>query len=235
MDARVGDHVVTPRLGKPVEVQALWINALRIAGAFDARWEALAARAQAAFDARFWYDDGGHLYDVVDVDHQPGTADATFRPNQILAVGGLPFALLDGARGRRVVGEVERRLWTPLGLRTLAPDAPGYHGRYEGGVVERDGAYHQGTAWPWLLGPFIEAWVRLVGTPQDARARFLAPVLEHLDHAGLGHVSEIADGNPPHAPRGCPFQAWSVGEALRLSRLIRAGAEARTAAGRPGC
>ncbi len=231
MDAKVDGHVVTPRIGKPVEVQALWINSLRIASSFDTRWASLAARAQAAFGERFWYDAGGHLYDVVDVDHRPGAADATFRPNQVLAVGGLPFAVLEGDRARRVVAEVERRLWTPLGLRTLAPDAPGYCGRYQGGVVERDGAYHQGTAWPWLLGAFVEAWLRLVGTAAEARARFLTPLLGHLDHAGLGHVSEIADGDPPHAPRGCPFQAWSVGEALRLARMLAADAEVRTAAG----
>ena len=230
MDAKVDGHVVTPRIGKPVEVQALWINALRIASRSDPRWADLAVRAQAAFASRFWYHDGGYLYDVVDVDHRPGSVDRTFRPNQILAVGGLPFAVLEGDRAHRVVTEVERRLWTRLGLRTLAPEEAGYRGRYEGGAAERDGAYHQGTAWPWLLGPFVEAWVRLVGTPEDARSRFLAPLLEHLDHAGLGHVSEIADGDPPHAPRGCPFQAWSVGETLRLSRGVLAGAAARTAA-----
>jgi glycogen debranching enzyme len=172
----------------------------------------------------------GYLYDVVDVGHESGAVDATFRPNQILAVGGLPFTMLDGDRARRVVGEVERRLWTPLGLRTLAPDAPGYRGRYEGGVAERDAAYHQGTAWPWLLGPFVEAWLRFAGTPEDARSRFLAPLIEHLDHAGLGHVSEIADGDPPHIPRGCPFQAWSVGEALRLWQMTFAREEAESAA-----
>src|SRR5262245_44344815 len=224
MDAKVGDLVVTPRSGKPVEVQALWINALRIAGAFESRWQPLAARATSAFATRFWCENGGHLYDVVDVDHRPGAVDATFRPNQILAVAGLPFALVEGDRARRIVTEVERRLWTPIGLRTLAPDAPGYRGRYEGGVVERDGAYHQGTAWPWLLGPFVEAWMRLVGTPEQACARFLAPLFHPLAHAGLGHVSEIADGDLPHRPRGCPFQAWSVGEALRLSRLLHAAA-----------
>jgi predicted glycogen debranching enzyme len=233
MDARIGDHVVTPRIGKPVEVQALWINALRIGGGFDPHWGELAIRAQDAFADRFWYDAGGYLHDVVDVGHQAGTADTTFRPNQILAVAGLPFALLDGDRACRVVTEVDRRLWTPLGLRTLARDAPGYRGHYEGGAAERDAAYHQGTAWPWLLGPFVEAWVRLVGTPEEARSRFLAPLLDHLDHAGLGHVSEIADGDAPHAPRGCPFQAWSVGEALRLSRMLLVEGGDRTGLRRP--
>lgn len=228
MDARLGDWIVTPRIGKPVEVQALWINALGIAAAGSDRWAALRARAAAAFAARFWNDGGGYLYDVVDVDHRPGTADAAFRPNQIFAIGGLPDPLLTGDRARRVVDAVETRLWTPLGLRTLAPDEPGYAPRYDGSVRERDGAYHQGTVWPWLLGAFVEAWVRVRGTtPQakhEARRRFLNPLLEHLDEAGIGHISEIADGAPPHTPRGCPFQAWSVGEALRLDCVVLAEA-----------
>jgi glycogen debranching enzyme len=119
---------------------------------------------------------------------------------------------------------VESRLHTPLGLRSLAPDEPGYIGRYAGGVRERDGAYHQGTVWPWLLGPFIEAWVRVRGgiaeAKREARHRFLEPLHRHLDTAGLGHVSEIADADPPHTPRGCPFQAWSVGELLRLEHVV---------------
>src|SRR5262249_44912493 len=160
-DAKVGDRVVTPRIGKPVEVQALWVNALRIGGAITPRWVRLAERAEAAFFARFWDETRGVLHDVVDVDHRPGTVDPTMRPNQILAVGGLPYALLDAARGRRVVDAVEARLWTPLGLRSLAPDEPGYAPHYAGGVAARDAAYHQGTAWPWLMGPFVEAWVRV--------------------------------------------------------------------------
>jgi glycogen debranching enzyme len=162
----------------------------------------------------------------VDVGHQPGAVDASFRPNQILAVGGLPLALLDGARARQVVDAVEQRLWTPLGLRSLAPGEPGYAARYQGGVAERDGAYHQGTAWPWLLGAFVEAWLRVRGATEEAkdeaRTRFLAPLVAHLDVAGLGHVSEIADAEPPHRPRGCPFQAWSLGELLRLERSVLA-------------
>jgi predicted glycogen debranching enzyme len=224
MDARVDGRVITPRIGKPVEVQALWINALRIGSAWSARWAEPLARATAAF-ARFWNPEGACLFDVVDADHVAGADDATFRPNQILAVGGLPFAVLDdAARARQVVDAVEARLVTPVGLRSLAPDDPAYVGRYAGSVVERDGAYHQGTAWPWLAGPFVEAWVRVRGdTPEvraDARRRFLDPLLEGLDRAGLGHLAEIADGDAPHASRGCPFQAWSVGEALRLDRLV---------------
>ncbi|HTD25751.1 MAG TPA: amylo-alpha-1,6-glucosidase, partial [Candidatus Elarobacter sp.] len=224
MDAKVGDWVVTPRIGKPVEVQALWLNALRIGSELSERWAELHARARPAFAARFWDEARGHLADVVDVDHRPGTVDATFRPNQILAVGGLPFAVLEGERARRIVDAVEARLVTPLGLRSLAPGEPGYTPRYAGGPRERDGAYHQGTVWPWLMGGFVEAWVRVRGgTPAaraEARARFLDPLLAHLSDAGLGHLPEIADGDPPHTPRGCPFQAWSVGEALRLTRLL---------------
>ena len=233
MDAKVGDWVVTPRAGKPVEVEALWINALRIGAGRSERWRSLHDRALESFRARFPVPGAAHLHDVVDVDHQAGRDDASFRPNQILAVGGLPYALLHGAPARALVDAVEARLLTPLGLRSLDPADPAYRPRYEGGVLERDGAYHQGTVWPWLIGPFVEAWVRVRGaTPEakrEARARFLAPLSGHLGDAGLGHVSEIADGEPPHAPRGCPFQAWSMGELLRLSEVTLAE-EARSVA-----
>jgi len=226
MDARVGDQVITPRIGKPVEVQALWLNALAATSRFTDKWTALFSLGHKTFQDRFWNDAGGYLYDVIDCDHQPGAADASFRPNQIFAVGGLPLTLLTPDRAHRVVDAVEARLWTPLGLRSLAPGEPGYHPRCEGGVAERDGAYHQGTVWPWLLGAFVEAWVRIRGdtaaAKREARERFLQPVLRHLDEAGLGHVSEIADGDPPHTPRGCPFQAWSVGEMLRLTQDVLA-------------
>ena len=228
MDAKVGDWVVTPRIGKPVEVQALWINALRIAGGFTEEFAGLLRRATASFADRFWNEEAGCLYDVVDVDHVAGTADATFRPNQIYAVGGLPFPLLEGERARRIVDAVESRLVTALGLRTLPPDHPDYHPRYAGGVLQRDGAYHQGTAWPYLTGAFVEAWIRVRGGGSDAkneaRRRFLAPLIAHLDAAGLSHVSEVADGDAPHAPGGCPFQAWSVGETLRIDRVLLAEA-----------
>jgi predicted glycogen debranching enzyme len=226
MDAKVGDWVVTPRIGKPVEVNALWLNALWIASRLDGRWREALERGRASFLSRFWDDARGHLADVVDDGHRAGAVDASFRPNQIVAVGGLPLQVLDRERARRVVDAVEARLWTPLGLRSLAPGEPGYTPRYEGGVVQRDGAYHQGTVWPWLAGPFVEAWVRVRGgsraAREEARARFLSPLLEHLDEAGLGHVSEIADAESPHTPRGCPFQAWSVGEALRLDLSVLA-------------
>jgi len=224
MDAKIGDWVVTPRIGKPVEVQALWLNALWIGSRFSSQWERLLIRGRTTFALRFWNEATGSLYDVVDVDHRPGFVDASCRPNQIFAVGGLPLVLLSPERARRVVDAVEQRLWTSMGLRSLAPGEPGYEPRYVGGVRERDAAYHQGTVWPWLLGPFVEAWVRVRGsTPEaieTARSKFLEPLLSHLDEAGLGHLPEIADAESPHTPRGCPFQAWSLGEALRLDRMV---------------
>lgn len=226
MDVRVDGHGITPRIGKPVEIQALWLNALHIASSFSECWQEPLARGRAAFTQRFWNETGGYLYDIVDVDHQSGTTDAMFRPNQIFAVGGLPLALMSGAQARRIIDVVEERLWTPLGLRSLAPGELGYTPRYEGGVWQRDSAYHQGTVWPWLIGPFVEAWVRVRGNTakakREARERFLAPLLTHLDEAGIGHISEIADGDTPHTPRGCPFQAWSVGEVLRLELSVLA-------------
>jgi predicted glycogen debranching enzyme len=231
MDAKVGDHVVTPRIGKPVEVEALWINALRCAGG---RYAAIAARAETAFRERFWNPRSGCLHDVVDVDHHAGHVDSSVRPNQILAAGGLPFAVVDADVARAIVAKVERELLTPLGLRTLAPGEPAYRPRYEGGVWERDTAYHQGTVWPWLIGPFVDAWLSVHGDDQahrdEARLRFLGPLQAHLRVAGLGHVSEIADGNPPHTPRGCPFQAWSTGELIRaLARTARTTEPSATA------
>jgi predicted glycogen debranching enzyme len=226
MDARVGDRVITPRIGKPVEIQALWLNALTIATRLDPRWREPLERGMASFAERFWSDQRGHLADVVDVDHVRGTRDDTCRPNQILAVGGLPIALVDGKRAQRIVDAVERQLLTPIGLRSLAPSEPGYAPHYEGDSSARDAVYHQGTVWPWLIGPFVEAWVRVRGNTgavrRDARSRFIAPLLLHLQTAGLGHVSEIADAESPFAPKGCPFQAWSLSELVRLDRIVLA-------------
>ncbi len=224
MDAKVGDYVVTPRVGKPVEIQALWINALAIAAKLDARLSGWLEAAQASFETRFWNESTGYLNDVVDVDHQPGLIDSSLRPNQIFAVGGLPVNLLSPERAKRVLGVVERRLLTPLGLRSLAPGDAAYVPHYEGGVWQRDTAYHQGTVWPWLMGPFVEAWLKDHGgtshAKREAEQRFVAPLVAHLNRAGIGHVSEIADGAEPHTPRGCPFQAWSVAELLRLNLQI---------------
>jgi predicted glycogen debranching enzyme len=226
MDAKVGDWVVTPRIGKPVEIQALWLNALRIAEEFTEEYRGILQLGLRSFNQRFRNEAAGYLYDVVDADHRPGTSDPTLRPNQILAVGGLPYPVADDSLARGIVQAIESRLWTPLGLRTLPREDSRYVARYEGDIPSRDGSYHQGTLWPWLLGPFVEAWVRVRGdTPaakQEARSRFLDPLLQHLDQAGVGHISEIADAEPPHTPRGCPFQAWSVGEALRLHLQVLA-------------
>ncbi len=169
MDAKVGDWVVTPRIGKPVEIQALWLNALRAASELAPEYREIFQRGRAAFEQRFWNEAQGCLYDVVDADHVPGRLDASLRPNQIFAAGGLPYALLQGERARQVVDTVERVLWTPMGLRTLAAGSDGYQPHYQGDIRARDGAYHQGTVWPWLLGPFVEAWVRVRGGGREVR------------------------------------------------------------------
>ncbi|HUC71856.1 MAG TPA: amylo-alpha-1,6-glucosidase [Stellaceae bacterium] len=211
MDARVDDWVVTPRIGKPVEINALWYNALvaiagmaeRI-GAPSASYRLAAAEARQGF-GRFAQPDGNGLYDVLDGPHGP---DPSLRPNQIFAVS-LPASPLDPAMQRAVVEHCGRALVTSYGLRSLAPQEPGYRGACRGTVAERDGAYHQGTVWAWLLGPWASAYYRVYGDAAAAQ-RFLRPIGDHLCDAGLGQVSEIFDGDPPHTPRGCPAQAWSV-------------------------
>jgi predicted glycogen debranching enzyme len=226
MDARAWGREITPRSGKPVEIQALWLNALAIGAAEDPRWRALFERGRKAFTERFWNEARSSLFDVIDVEHVRGRVDGSLRPNQLLALGGLPISFFDVERGRRAVDTIERELWTPLGLRSLAPGEPGYAERYVGGPDERDAVYHQGTVWPWWIGPFVDAWLRVRGNDaqakREARARFLTPLFAHLEEAGLGHVSEIADAQAPHTPRGAPFQAWSLGELLRLDRVVLA-------------
>ena len=223
MDAKVGDWVVTPRIGKPVEIQALWFNALCVmrdlAEACDEaasakRYKQMAARAQRSFNEQFWNEAMGCLYDVVEGDER----DGSIRPNQIFAVS-LAHTMLTKARARQVVAVVERDLLTPYGLRSLAPDDAQYISRYAGGILERDGAYHQGTVWAWLLGPFITAY-RKVKPGRQGRAQaaqWLAGLAEHLSDAGLGQVSEVFDGAAPHASGGCAAQAWSVAEWLRVA------------------
>jgi predicted glycogen debranching enzyme len=219
MDAKVGDWVVTPRIGKPVEVQALWLNALGLAAGLSPRWQAAYEKGRAAFEQRFWNESRGCLYDVVDADHVPGALDDSLRPNQIFAVGGLPLKFFVGDRARRILQVVRDRLWTPLGLRTLAPGEKNYAPCYTGDQLERDGAYHQGTVWPWLAGPFLEAWSRAFD-PAGAAEMLRASDLLRPDLQGLNHVPEIADAEAPHTMRGCPFQAWSVGEVLRLEKML---------------
>lgn len=224
MDAKIGDWVVTPRRGKPVEIQALWYNALcvmaHLAEVFgDAagqdRCRKMAARTQQSFTRTFWNEAAGCLYDVVDGEAR----DATIRPNQIFAVS-LPHTMLPDEQARRVVAVVERDLLTPYGLRSLAPGDPQYRSRYEGDARSRDSAYHQGAAWAWLMGPFITAYLKVNGRSPAARERsaaWLNGFGEHLRDAGLGQVSELFDGDAPHRPRGCFAQAWSVAELLRAA------------------
>src|SRR5881296_3173131 len=215
MDAKVGEWVVTPRAGKPVEVQALWLNALWIASQHNDRRKEPLQRGLDSFQARFWNPERKMLYDVVDVNHQPGTVDASFRPNQIFAVGGLPLRLIEDNRAFLIVEAVKDHLWTPLGLRSLAPGEPSYAPRYQGGVHERDGAYHQGTVWPWLLGPFVDAHLLVYGDRPAAR-RYVEPLREHLfGEACTGSISELFDADAPHPPGGCIAQAWSVAEVYR--------------------
>jgi predicted glycogen debranching enzyme len=221
MDAKVGDWVVTPRRGKPVEIQALWYNALCIMEELARRfgdeagrksYHNMAAVTNSAFPL-FWNEKDNCLYDVIN----GGTPDASIRPNQIFAVS-LPYTMLSPERARAVVGKVREHLLTPYGLRSLAPSDPQYRGRYQGGPVERDGAYHQGTVWPWLMGPFITAYVKVNGGSDAARrqaAEWLLPLKDHLADAALGQISEIFDGDAPQRPVGCAAQAWSAAEALR--------------------
>jgi predicted glycogen debranching enzyme len=221
MDAKVGDWVVTPRHGKAVEVQALWYNALCIladlekrAGRGDecASLTARAKRVKERFVETFWNAEASCLFDVVDGDRK----DASIRPNQIFAIS-LPHALLPKDKARAVLAVVEDKLVTPYGLRSLSPDDPSYRGRYEGDPSSRDASYHQGTVWSWLLGPYADALVKTNGAIGKSKARkAIERLAPHLLVAGLGTISEIFDGDAPHAPRGCPSQAWSVGEALRV-------------------
>ena len=225
MDAKLGDRVVTPRIGKPVEVNALWYNALRfmadgarVVGATETDYRRLANRVAQSF-ARFWNPERGHLFDVLD---GPDGHDPALRPNQLLAVS-LHHSPLGSEQQRAVVDICARKLLTSYGLRSLDAAHPDFHGRYGGGPAERDDAYHQGTVWSWLIGPFVAAHLRVYGDPQLARS-FLLPFEHHLTEHGLGSIGEIFDGNPPHAPRGAIAQAWSVAEVLRTWKLTEPGA-----------
>ena len=224
MDAKVGDWVVTPRHGQPVEIQALWYNAVCILEDIAARlgdeparkrYNNMSALTKSSFNRQMWNADGGYLFDVIG----EGPPDSSIRPNQIFAVS-LPHSMLTPERAKQVVSVVQQHLLTPYGLRTLAPSDPHYRGHYTGDVTSRDGAYHQGTVWPWLIGPFITAYVKVNGGSESARRqaeRWLAPLKDHLEDAGLGHISEIFDGDEPHRPVGCIAQAWSVAEVLRAT------------------
>jgi predicted glycogen debranching enzyme len=213
MDAKVGEWVVTPRRGKPVEVNALWYNALRITAEMT-NDHALRGRADAVrrrFEELFWNERASCLYDVVE-----GTLrDGSIRPNQLFALS-LPFPLIEGERAESVLRVCEEKLLTPYGLRTLSPDDSRYRGTLIGPPSERDAAYHQGTVWPWLIGAYSDAVRRVRRT----RPEFPA-LIAHLSEAGLGTISECFDGDAPHAPRGCIAQAWSVAELIRVREETR--------------
>jgi predicted glycogen debranching enzyme len=220
MDAKVGDWVVTPRRGKAVEINALWYNALRLlenwireeTGEGAARkYQDLAARTYESFNRRFWYEEGGYLYDVID--GETGD-DAALRPNQLFSFS-LSYPVLEPVRWKSVLDVVERHLLTPHGLRSLAPNHPDYKPQYYGDLRSRDAAYHQGTVWAWLIGPFIDAWLRVYPDDFDRARTFLDGFRAHLGEACIGSISEVFDAAPPFIPRGCVAQAWSVAEVLR--------------------
>jgi predicted glycogen debranching enzyme len=219
MDAKAGDWVVTPRIGKPVEINALWYRALRLMAPWAARlgkspltYSDLAARVRASFD-RFWYAEGGYLYDVID---GPEGSDASLRPNQLFALS-LADDLVPPDRAKSVLEVVSRFLLTPYGLRSLSPHDPNYHSLYQGDQRARDGAYHQGIVWAWLIGAYIDAHLRVYGDRAQARVA-LAAFDKHLSEAGIGTLSEIFEADPPFRPVGCIAQAWSIAEVLRAWR-----------------
>ncbi|GFE69954.1 amylo-alpha-1,6-glucosidase [Chroococcus sp. FPU101] len=221
MDAKVGDWVVTPRVGKPIEVNVLWYNALRTIAQFARQicqphqeYDAMADRILARF-SRFWNQDTGYCYDVLD---GPNGHDPALRPNQIFAVS-LPESPLTPIQQKAVVQACQRELLTSYGLRSLSCDHPQYQGYYGGNPLQRDGAYHQGTVWGWLLGPFVLAHLRVYGDGNQAR-EFLKPMADHLSDHGISSLSEIFDGDAPFTPRGCIAQAWTVAEVLRATVAI---------------
>jgi predicted glycogen debranching enzyme len=227
MDAKVDDWVVTPRRGKAVEINALFYNALRIMEGWErrsgeqARADEIAERAaqvRSSFNERFWIEDERYLRDIVDAEDP--AAETAFRPNQIFAVS-LPHPVLERDRWDPVVDAVRDRLLTPVGLRSLAPGHPDYQPIYFGDLRTRDAAYHQGTVWGWLIGPFIDAWLKVRPDDTAGARACLEGLISHLDEACIGSISEIFDAEPPHTPRGCIAQAWSVAEVLRCLRLVQ--------------
>jgi predicted glycogen debranching enzyme len=223
MDAKVGNQVITPRYGKPVEIQALWYNALRVmeglAEEFEdyssqTSFEQMAGQALRSFNEKFWNENASCLFDVVNGE----VRDSSIRPNQIIAVS-LKHSMLPRDRAERLLRTVDRHLLTPRGLRTLSPSDAQYCGRYEGDGVSRDSAYHQGTVWPWLMGPYFSGYARVFGPKavKEFGSQWLSGFEEHLTETCLGQISEIFDGDAPHAPKGCAAQAWSVSEILRAA------------------
>jgi predicted glycogen debranching enzyme len=223
MDAKMGDWVVTPRRGKAVEINALWYNALRLIAKWlrqmgdDAAaqtYEEHGQRARTSFNQRFWFAEGSYLYDVIDCNGQRDTYDRSFRPNQLLAIS-LDYPVLDPEHWNAVVDLAQKKLVTPVGLRSLSPDDPEYKPIYSGDLRSRDGAYHQGTVWAWLIGPFVDAWLKVHPDDKQGARKFLEVFPVHLSDDGIGTISEIFDAREPHMAGGCIAQAWSVAEVLR--------------------
>jgi len=220
MDAKINDWVVTPRIGKPVEIQALWYNALEIMALYASNSEEQkyysnkAAKTKKSFEKIFWYKEGEYLYDNIEHDFD----DSSLRPNQLLAIS-LPFELIEAKskKAKQVLENIEKYLLTDIGLRSLSPSDDAYKGIYEGDQLNRDGSYHQGTGWTWLLGMYVDAKIKIEGKKgRVAVEKLFEKTLLHLDTAGVGSVSEIFDGNAPFTPRGCFAQAWGVAEWLRV-------------------
>ncbi|MEO8875492.1 MAG: amylo-alpha-1,6-glucosidase, partial [Polyangiaceae bacterium] len=226
MDAKVGDHVITPRRGKAVEINALFYNALRLLERWlseegdEARAGEIGAKAErlrVSFNEKFWYERGAYLYDVVDdleAKDPAHSKDDAFRPNQLFAIS-LEHPVLERSRWKSVVDQVQAKLVTPVGLRSLAPGHPDYKPRYFGDLQTRDEAYHQGTVWAWLIGPFIDAYLKVYPDGHAEATQMLSGFAHHLGEACIGSISEIFDAEPPFTPRGCVAQAWSVAEVLR--------------------
>ncbi len=231
MDAKVDDWVVTPRRGKAVEINALWYNALCVASSWlEAEGDLERARQLSntagkvfdSFNAKFWSPKLGYCFDVVDVDNEGGRTDASLGPNQVFSIS-LPHAVLAEDKWQTVLDIVRKELVTPMGLRSLAPTDPNFKARYDGDLRSRDAAYHQGTVWAWLIGPFFDAWLRANPGDWKTAKTFLAGFDAEMSEAGIGTISEIFDAEPPFSPRGCIAQAWSVAEVLRCELKLRVG------------
>ncbi len=217
MDAKIGEWVITPRHGKPVEINGLWINMLNVAAWLaeklnedSAQYASITKLATQSFEQKFWLKGMKHYMDTVDPN------DASLRPNQVIAMS-LPFSPCDPTHAKLALKAVERELLTPVGLRTLSPEDPSYHPKFKGPVGKLDEAYHQGTVWPWLFGPYIRSYVKYGGSVPSAKAK-LARVSKMLTECGIGGIAECYDGDPPHSPGGCPWQAWSVAEILSVMK-----------------
>lgn len=222
MDAKVGDWVVTPRRGKAVEINALWYNALKLYEKWTDTTPELSQQCYESFNKKFWFGEGGYLYDVIEGE---GANDSSLRPNQLFAIS-LPHPVLEPSRWKSVLDNVQKNLYTPVGLRTLSPFHPDYKSNYDGDLRSRDAAYHQGTVWPWLIGPYVDSWLKVYPGDYQGARDILKGLVEHLNNNCIGSIEEIFDAIPPYKPRGCFAQAWSVAELLRCLAKVQTELEA---------